>query len=83
VLLFPNPSRSNSDVVCRQELQPRPIAAPAGDEPCARGVEHELEHLPLLAPHLNTPALVVHRQHGPSLDPPAEVQDPCPGADTG
>jgi hypothetical protein len=65
------------------QLQPRPVRALARHEPSGRRVEHELEHLLIRAAHLQTPAVVMHRQHHPVFDAPAEVQDPRPCADTG
>jgi hypothetical protein len=59
------------------------LGAPGGDEPRRGGAEHELEHLPALAAHLQPPALFVYGQHDTSLEAAAEMGDPCLSADAG
>jgi hypothetical protein len=59
------------------------VGALSGDEPRRGGAEHELEHLPTLAPHLKAPSLLVHREHRAPLEAAAEVQDARLGTDSG
>jgi hypothetical protein len=51
------------------------MSARGGDEPCRGGAEHELEHLPSLAAHLQPSTVFVHCKHGAPLEAAAEVRD--------
>ncbi len=54
-----------------------------GDEARGGGTQHELEQFTALAAHLQTPTLLVHREHDAPLEAAAEVDDARRGTDTG
>jgi hypothetical protein len=43
-----------------EQLQPGPVGAPDADEPRGGWAEHELEHIPPVAAHLQASTLLMH-----------------------
>jgi hypothetical protein len=59
------------------------VGAPGGEKARGGRVEHELEHLPSLALHLEAPAMLVNGDHRGGFETTAEMGDPRASAGAG